>query len=75
MVISLHSHGNSRFEHGSVIVHTYLFLFHISLLHKTQNRLLQYHLGIQLCLSTFGALPPIQHFSDDICPLMMHYEL
>ena len=29
--------------------------------HKTQNRLLQYHLGVQLDLYIFGALPPIQH--------------
>ena len=40
-------------------------------LHKLLNRLLQYHHGVQLDLCIFGALPPIQHFSDDICPLMM----
>ena len=39
------------------------------ILRKTQNRLLQYHLGAQLDLCIFGALPPIQHFSNDICPL------
>ena len=29
----------------------------------------------QLDLCIFGALPPIQHFSDDRCPLMMQNEL
>ena len=42
---------------------------------KTLNRLLQYHHGVQLDLCIFGALPPIQHFSDDICPWMMQNEL
>ena len=37
-----------------------------SILHKTPNRLLQYHLGVQLDLCIFGALPPIQHFSNDM---------
>ena len=37
--------------------------------------LLQYHRGEQLDLCIFGALPPIQHFSDDICPSMMQNEL
>ena len=32
------------------------------ILHKTPNRLLQYHLVVQLDLCIFGALPPIQHF-------------
>ena len=32
-------------------------------LRKTLNRLLQYHLGVQLDLCTFGALPPI-HIND-----------
>ena len=45
------------------------------ILHKTLNRLFQYHLGVQLDLCTFGALPPIQHFSDDRCPLMKKNEL
>ena len=36
------------------------------MLRKTQNRLLQHHLGIQLDLCSFVAFPPIQHFSDDI---------
>ena len=45
------------------------------ILHKTQNRLLQYHRGVQLDLCIFGVLPPIQHFSDDICPLTMLNEL
>ena len=44
-------------------------------LRKILNRLLQYHLGAQLDLCSFGALPPIQHFSNDICPLMMQNEL
>ena len=34
------------------------------ILHKTLSRLLQYHLAEQLVLYIFGALPPIQHFSD-----------
>ena len=29
---------------------------------KTPNRLLQYHLGVQLDFCIFGALPPLQHF-------------
>ena len=37
------------------------------ILRKTQNRLLQYHLQVQPDLCTFGVLPPIQHFSSDIC--------
>ena len=41
------------------------------ILHKSQNCLLQYHRGEQLDLCTFGVLTPIQHFSDDKCPLMM----
>ena len=45
------------------------------ILHKTLNRLAQYRLGVQLDLCIFGALPPIQHFSDDICQLMMQNEL
>ena len=45
------------------------------ILRKTLSRLLKYHLGVQLDLCTFGSLPPIQHFSDDICPLMMQNEL
>ena len=36
------------------------------LLRKIQNCLLQHHRGAQLDLCIFGALPPIQHFSDDI---------
>ena len=32
------------------------------ILHKTLSRLLHYHIGVQLDLCTFGALPPIQHF-------------
>ena len=45
------------------------------ILRKTQNRLLQYHLGVQPDLCTFGVLPPIQRFSNDICPSMMQNEL
>ena len=30
---------------------------------------------VQLDLKIFGALPSIQHFSDDMCPLMMQNEL
>ena len=45
------------------------------ILHKNQNYLLQYHRGAQLDLCTFGALSPIQHFSNDICPSMMQNEL
>ena len=40
------------------------------ILRKTQNRLLQYHLGVQLDPCIFGALSPIQHFSNDRCPSM-----
>ena len=45
------------------------------ILHKIQNHLLQYHRGEQLNICTFGVFPPIQHFSDDTCPLMMQHEL
>ena len=44
-------------------------------LREALNRLLQYHLRVQLDLCILGALPPIQHFSSDMCPLMMQYEL
>ena len=44
-------------------------------MHKTLNRLSQYHLGVQLDLCIFGASSPIQHFFNDICPLMMQNEL
>ena len=44
-------------------------------LHKIQNHLSQCRLGVQLDLCISGALSPIQHFSDDICPLMMQNEL
>ena len=47
----------------------------LRILHKIQICLLQYHRGEQLDLYISGALPPIQHFSDDICPLMMQSEL
>ena len=36
---------------------------------------LQYHLGVQLDLFTFGALPPTQHFSNDKGPTMRQNEL
>ena len=42
---------------------------------QDKNHLLQYHLGVQLDLCIFGALPPIQHFSNDICPSVMQSEL
>ena len=45
------------------------------ILHKTLNRLLQYHLEVQLDLCIFGALPPIQHFSNDLCPSIRRNEL
>ena len=38
------------------------------ILHKTPNRLLQYHLRLQLDLCIFFALPPIRHSSNDRCP-------
>ena len=37
------------------------------ILYKIQNHLSQYHLGVQLDLCTFGALPPIRHSSNDRC--------
>ena len=45
------------------------------MLHKNQNCLLQYHLGVQLGICISDVLPPKQHFSDDRCPLMMQNEL
>ena len=41
----------------------------------TQNRLLQYHLGVQPDLCIVGALPPIQHFSNDIYPSVRRNEI
>ena len=43
------------------------------ILHKIH--ISQYHLGIQLDLCIFGALPPIQHFSNDRCPSVRRNEL
>ena len=45
------------------------------ILHKTHNHISQYHLGVQLDPCIFGALPPIQHFTDDICPSVRPNEL
>ena len=45
------------------------------ILHKTPNRLLQFHLGVQLDLCIFGALSPIRHSSDDRCPSVRQNEL
>ena len=44
-------------------------------LRKILNHLSQCRLGVQLDLCIFGALSPIQHFSNDICPSMMQNEL
>ena len=45
------------------------------ILHRIQNRLLQYHLGVQLDLCIFGALFPIQLSLNDICPSLRQNEL
>ena len=45
------------------------------ILRKTLNHLSQNHLGVQLDLCTFGALPPIRNSSNDRCPSMMQNEL
>ena len=45
------------------------------ILHKALNHLFQCRLGIQLDLSTFGALSPIRHSSNDICPSVRLNEL
>ena len=45
------------------------------ILRMTPNRRLQYHLGVQLDLRIFGALPPIRHSSNDICPSVRRNEL
>ena len=42
---------------------------------KTVCGHLGYHLGVQLDLCIFGALPPIQHISNDICPSVMQNDL
>ena len=47
-----------------------LMIFVQWILHKTQNCLFQYHLGVQLDLCIVGALPPIQHFPNNIRPSM-----
>ena len=44
------------------------------ILHKILNGLSQYHLGVQLDLCIFCALPPIQHFSNDRCPSVTQNE-
>ena len=44
-------------------------------MHKIQNYILQYHRGEQLDLCISGVLPPIQHFSNDVCPSVMQNEL
>ena len=44
-------------------------------LHKSPNRLLQYHLGVQLDLCIFGVLSPIRHSSNDRCPSVRQNEL
>ena len=44
-------------------------------LRKSLNRLLQYHHEIQLNLYIFNTLPLIQHFSNDIYPLVRRSEL
>ena len=45
------------------------------ILHKMQNHLSQYRLGVQLDLCIFGALPPIRHSSYDRCPSVRQNEL
>ena len=45
------------------------------ILHKTPNRLLQHHRRVQLDLCIFGALSPILHSSNDICPSVRRHEL
>ena len=52
-----------------------LMILVLKILRKTLNRLLQYHHGVQLDLCILGALPPIQHFSDDICPAVRQNQL
>ena len=45
------------------------------MLHKIQNHLSQYLLGVQLDLCIFGALPPIRHSSNDMCLSVRQNEL
>ena len=45
------------------------------ILHTILNRLLQYHLSVQLDLCIFGALSPIRHSSNDRCPSVTQKEL
>ena len=52
-----------------------LMILVLWIMHKTLNRLSQCHLGVQLDLCIFGALSPIQHFSNDICPSVRRNEL
>ena len=52
-----------------------LMILVLSKLHKTPNHLSQYHLGEQLDLCFFGALPPIRHSLNDIFSSVMQNEL
>ena len=45
------------------------------ILQKIQNHLSRCRLGVQFDLYIFGALPPIRHFSNDICPSVRQNEL
>ena len=45
------------------------------ILHKTLSRLSQCRLEVLLDLCIFGALPPIQRFSNDRCPSVRQNEL
>ena len=45
------------------------------ILHKIQNHLSQYRLGVQLDLYIFGTLPPIRHSSNYRCPSVKQNEL
>ena len=44
-------------------------------LHKIQNHLSQYRLGVQLDLCIFGASSPTRHSSNDRCPSVGQNEL
>ena len=63
-------------------IHDFLLLWFLMLmilvqwiLHKIQNHLSQYRLGVQLDLYIFGALSPIRHSSNDRCPSVKQNEL
>ena len=64
-------------QYPSLLQRSFVMLMILAqqILQKIQNHLSQCHLAVQLGFCISGVLPPIQHFSADMCPLMMQNEL